>query len=124
MKTAGFTNPSQRWCTRNWGFHIVRGGIVRGDNRFRPRLIGVVDMTKAFCSEDGIVYSPGAGGLTNPSQSVINPWGRGFHTLRGGIDPEDHRFRPQFVAVVDVWNDFSGMGYYPPLVVLDLPTRG
>ena len=93
-ETAGFTNPSQQWCTRSWGFRVVRGGIFRGNNRFRPRLIGVVDIKKAFVSEDGIVCSPSAGGFTNPSQSATSQWGWGFHTVRGGIDPEYHRFDP------------------------------
>ena len=57
------------------GFHTVPAGIVRGDNRFSPRLIGVVDIRKVFCSEDGIVYSPGASGFTNPSESAISRWG-------------------------------------------------
>ena len=106
METAGFTNTSQQWCTRSWGFRTVRGGIVRGDNRFRPRLIGVVDIRKAFCSEDGIVYPPGARGFTNPSHPAISQWGWGFYTVRSVIDPEDHRCRPRFVGVVDVWKDF------------------
>ena len=29
-----------------------------------------------------------------------------IHTVRGGIDPVDHRFRPRFVGVVDVGKDF------------------
>ena len=28
--TAGFTNPSQQWCSRSWGFHTVRAGRPRG----------------------------------------------------------------------------------------------
>ena len=52
VETAGFTNPSQQCCTRSWGFHTVRGGVVRGD-RFRPRLIGAVDIRKESGSEDG-----------------------------------------------------------------------
>ena len=37
--------------------------------------------------------------------------GWGFHTVRGVIDPWDRRFRPRFVAVVDVWKIFNqGMG--------------
>ena len=92
-------------------FHTVRGGIVRRGNRFRPRIIGVVDVRKTFCSEDGIEYSPGAGGFTNPSQSAISQWGRRFYTVRGGIDPGDHRSRPRFVGAADLWKDFrSGDG--------------
>ena len=41
-----------------------------------------------------------------PSQSVITQWGWGFHTLRGGIDPENLRLRPRVVGVVEIWNDF------------------
>ena len=32
--------------------------------------------------------------------------GCGFHTVGGGIDPADHRFRPRFVGVLGVWKDF------------------
>ena len=102
VETAGLTNPSEQWCTHSWGFYTIRGGIVQEDNCFRPRFIGVIEIWKAFCSEDGIIYSPGAGGFTNPSQSAISQWGWGFHTVRGGIDPEDHRSRPRFVEVADV----------------------
>ena len=40
---------------------------------------------------------------TVPSQTAIGQWDWGFHTLRGGFDPGDHRFRPQVVGVVRVW---------------------
>ena len=30
------------------GFHIVPGGIDPGDLRFRPRVVGVVDVLKDF----------------------------------------------------------------------------
>ena len=36
------------------------------------------------------------------SQSAIGQWGWGFHTVRGGFDPRDHRFRPRVVGVVEV----------------------
>ena len=39
------------------------------------------------------------------SQSATSQRGCGFYTLRGGIDPEDHRFRPPVVGIVDVWKD-------------------
>ena len=32
--------------------------------------------------------------------------GWGFHTVRGGINPGDHRFCPRFVGVADVRKDF------------------
>ena len=31
-----------------WGFHAVRGGIDPGDIRFRPRVVGVVQVWKDF----------------------------------------------------------------------------
>ena len=45
-------------------------------------------------------------GSTNLSQSAASQWGWGFHTVRGGIDPGDHRFRPRIVGVIEVWKDF------------------
>ena len=49
--------------------------------------------------------APRAGSMS-PNQSEITQWGWGFHTLRGGIDPGDLRFRPQVVGVVEMWTDF------------------
>ena len=44
----------------------------------------------------------------------------GFHTVRRGIDPRDHRFRPRFVGVVGYGRICdSGMGPYSPRVALD-----
>ena len=43
---------------------------------------------------------------TIPSQSAIGHWDWGFHTVRGGFDPGDQRFRPQVVGVVKVSKDF------------------
>ena len=37
-----------------------------------------------------------------PNQSTIGLWGWGFHTVRGGFDPGDYRFRPRVVGVVHV----------------------
>ena len=36
-------------------------------------------------------------------QSTMAYLSWGFHTVWGGIDPWDHRFRPRFVGVVEVW---------------------
>ena len=60
------------WCTSSWVSHTVRGGIDRGDNLFRLRLMGVIDIRKVFCSEDGIVRTlPGCRWLHEP-QSISN----------------------------------------------------
>ena len=40
------------------------------------------------------------------SQSATGQRGWGLHTVRGGFDPIDHRFRPRVVGVVDVGRYF------------------
>ena len=45
--------------------------------------------------------------FSSPSQSASGRRGWGFHTVRGGFDPGDHRFRRWVVGVVDVWRDFG-----------------
>ena len=45
--------------------------------------------------------------------------GWGFHTVRGGIDPGDHRFRPRFAGAADVRKD-PRMQSYPPRMPLTL----
>ena len=39
---------------------------------------------------------PGGAGSTNLSQLVISPWGWGFYTVRGGIDPGGTPFLSPF----------------------------
>ena len=65
----------------------IYGGIPDpGMRSYRPRV------ALALCS--------------NLSQSAIGQRGWGFHTVRGGFDPGDHRFRPRNVGVVHVWRGF------------------
>ena len=33
--------------------------------------------------------------------------GSGFHTVCGGIDPGDLRFRPRVVGVVEIWKEYD-----------------
>ena len=108
---------NQRW---DWGFHTSRGGINPGDLYFGPRVVGVVEVWKDFSSGNQTLFSPGAAGSQrwpqgqlsicagsmNPSQSATSLWGWGFHTVRGGIDPGDLRFRRRAVGVVDERKDF------------------
>ena len=44
--------------------------------------------------------------LHEPHPISNKPVGWGFHTLQGGIDPEDLRFRARVVGVVEIWKDF------------------
>ena len=94
---------------RDWGLHTLPDSIDPGNVRFRPRAVGVVKIWANFCSRDSILYSPGKArsrrrtqgqqaqrlGSMSPGQSAITQWDWGFHTLRGGIDPRDVRFRPK-----------------------------
>ena len=88
------------------GFHTVRGGSDPRDHRSRPQVVRVV---KVWIYNPGMGTYPPRGALalcTIPSQSAIGQLGWGRHTVRGGIDPRDHRFRPRVVGVVDIWNVF------------------
>ena len=103
-----------------WGFHTLRGGTDLGDLRFRPRVVGVVDIFANFLPGDGKLSFPGAAGAQrytegqlslragsmSPSHSAITQLGWGFHTLRGGTDPGDIRFVPRIVGVVDILANF------------------
>ena len=112
--------------TPGWVFHAVRGGIDPGDCRFRPRFVRVVDM-EGFLMRGWDHILPGWHWLDD-----LRTPGWGFHTVRGGIDPGDHRFRPRSVTSIDVWKDLwsgdgilsspSGAGSTNPL--LGFPHRG
>ena len=61
------------------------------------------------------IYDPGNPSLValalrtwiyEPQPISNEPVGSGFPHRAGQIDPGDHRFRPQFVGVVDLWKDF------------------
>ena len=44
-----FSSPSQStvgWW--GWGFHMVRGGVDQGYHRFRPRVVGIVNVWRDF----------------------------------------------------------------------------
>ena len=54
----------------------------------------------------GRVFDPGIGTYLPRVALALRTPGWGFHTVRGGIDPGNHRFCPRFVGVVDVSKDF------------------
>ena len=103
----------------SWAFPIGRGGIEWGDQFFRAQVVGGVEIWRCLRSRDGTLSSPGAVGprrcpegklsqravFMSPSQSTINGWGWGLHTIRGGINPGDHCFRPRIVGVLNEWKD-------------------
>ena len=41
----------------------------------------------------------------SPSQSATSQWGWGTHTVKGGIDPGDLRFRHRVVGVAEMGKD-------------------
>ena len=57
VETVGFTNPSQQWCTRSWGFHTVWAGIVRRDNCFVPDRLEMLMYGRGFVPGMGS-YTP------------------------------------------------------------------
>ena len=55
---------SQSAITRwGWGFHTLGSGINPGDLRFRPRVVGVVDM-EGFLTRGWELILPGCGGTS------------------------------------------------------------
>ena len=80
----------------------MRGGFDPGDHRFRPQVVGVVEVLKGF--NPGMKTYPPLGALalcTIPRKPATGQRVWGFHTVRGGSGPGDNRFRPQVVGVVD-----------------------
>ena len=72
-----------------------------------PRLMEVLEMWNDLWTEDGTLY-PSEVELaqhTNDANQKIGRWGWDFHTVRGGINPNDIRVRPWVVGVVGVWMD-------------------
>ena len=43
----------------------------------------------------------------SPSRAATRQCGWGFHTVQRGIDPGNPRFRPQVVAVEEIWKYFE-----------------
>ena len=56
-----------------WGFHTLRGGIDPGDLRFRPRVVGVVEMWKDFQYEDETLSYPGVAGPRRCPERQLSP---------------------------------------------------
>ena len=94
-----------------WGFHTSRGGIDPGHLHFRPQVVGIAEIGRDLLRGDGILSPPGTAGSRRWPEGQLSPRagsislsqlansqvGWGIHTLPGGIDTGDHRFRPQVV---------------------------
>ena len=68
--------------------HTVRGGIDPGGHRFRPRVVGVVEIWKDFLSVDGTLSSPGCADFKYKRQP-ISDWLVGL-----GFPHRAERYRP------------------------------
>ena len=77
----------------------MEGFLIRGWERILPGCGG----TSAFAREATLAARWPHISL---SQSATRQLGWGFHTLRGGIDPGDPRFRPRVVEIVEIWKGF------------------
>ena len=80
----------------------MRAGIKRGYFCFRPPVVGLVDACKVFFKPTLGPYPPRVALAvgTSPNRSAIGQWRWGFHTVRGGVDPGEHRFRSRVVEVL------------------------
>ena len=66
-----FSGPSRSAIgRRGWGFHTVLGSFDPGDHRFRPQVVGVVDVWRNFLSGDGNLSSPGGAGFILEPQPI------------------------------------------------------
>ena len=101
----GFPHRARRYRPGRSPFSSLVSWSWRGMVRFRIRryILSSPGATGPRLCPEGKL-SPRAG-FTSPSQSATNQWGWVFHTVRGSIDPGDHRFRSRLVGVVDVWKD-------------------
>ena len=117
-----------------WGWGVL-GGIELWGLRFRPRVVGVVEIWKDLRSRDGTISTPCAAGprrgpegqlfhragFMSSSHSETGPLSWSFHRVRGGIDPGDLRFVPELLEIYRferIWE--PGMGTYSPRVLQDL----
>ena len=77
-------------------------GTVSGRRRFRPRFVGVVDVSEYFPSGDVAVSPPGASVFMNLTKSAISQQSWGFHNVRDDFVLRDRRCRLPFVGIVGV----------------------
>ena len=79
----------------------------RGITVLVPRLSEMyMYVWKHFSSRDENLSSPGCAGSIYDCQPISDrPVGLGFPHPAGQFGPGDHRFRPQFVGVVNIWKD-------------------
>ena len=91
-----------------WSCRYVEGFLIWGWAPILPGWLWLYELNPrlGFTHRVGR-YRPGGSPFSSPVSSDAGSMHRrlGFHTVRGGIDPEDTRIRPQFVRV-DVWKDF------------------
>ena len=107
-RTALWSSNQSAISQRHWGFLTVRGGFAPKKLDFLPRaLVEYLEVWNDLWTGDGTLsYRSGAGSTNEPrSQSEIGRWGWVFHTVRGGINPDDIRVCPRFFGVVYVWMD-------------------
>ena len=102
----------------------MRGGIGPGGHRFRPRLVGVVDVWNDFVSGNDVLSAPGGDVSTNPrlelSKKAVGlrfPHRAGRYRS-GGTQPV-FVFRLLEVYMYGGVSD-PGMTSYPPRVALDI----
>ena len=121
----GFLHPTGRYRPGGsafsspgcWIHRDMEGFLIRGWELILPGCVGTSALAR------GAKRSPRAGSMS-PSQSATSQRDWGLHTMRGGIDPGDLRFRPRVVGVAKVYGRVSiqGMRTYPCRSALALCT--
>ena len=76
----------------------MEGFLIRGWELILPGCDGTSALSREATLAARWLHEP------QPISNQLVGWG--FYTVRGGIDPGDHRFRPQVVGIVKVLKDF------------------
>jgi len=79
--------PANQRQRGGWGVHTLRGGIDPVNHHSCSQVVGGIGVWKDIWSGDGALSSPGGGGSTSLSKSVISQWGWGFPHRTGRYRP-------------------------------------
>ena len=102
----------------SWSCKYMEQFLIRGWDPILPGCGGTSTLARGEISPRAGPMSPSR----SPSRSTISQWGWGFHTVEGGIDPGDLRFRPPLLLDVQRHGmlSYPGMRLHPPQVRRDL----
>ena len=76
-------------------------GFLHRAGRYRPGG-SLFRSMQGFLIWGWVSIFPSVADSRSHSLSVISRWGRGFYTVRGGVDAKDRRFHPRLVVEIDL----------------------